>query len=131
MGYKAETRPDLMERIKNEQALKRETKSTEQTDLDNASPASEESKERIVKPKKRAKKAIGPRDPTKFKFCKKCNNIKPPRSHHCSICKRCVLKMDHHCPWVGSCVGFENHKYFITFVFWGGIGNLFETAVYV
>ena len=32
-------------------------------------------------------------------LCKKCNVIKPLRTHHCSICGFCVLKMDHHCPW--------------------------------
>lgn len=40
------------------------------------------------------------------KKCKKCNSIKPPKSHHCSTCKRCVARMDHHCPWVNNCVGF-------------------------
>lgn len=40
------------------------------------------------------------------KKCKKCNSIKPPHSHHCSICKRCIAHMDHHCPWVNNCVGF-------------------------
>lgn len=32
------------------------------------------------------------------KLCRKCNFLKPPRTHHCSICNRCILKMDHHCP---------------------------------
>lgn len=32
-----------------------------------------------------------------FKTCTKCQLVKPPRAHHCSVCKRCVLKMDHHC----------------------------------
>lgn len=27
------------------------------------------------------------------RYCQKCGNFKPPRSHHCRICKRCVLKM--------------------------------------
>ena len=25
------------------------------------------------------------------KLCKKCDCVKPPRSHHCSVCKTCVL----------------------------------------
>ncbi|CAN1332139.1 Probable protein S-acyltransferase 14 [Linum perenne] len=31
------------------------------------------------------------------RYCRKCNQLKPPRCHHCSVCGRCVLKMDHHC----------------------------------
>jgi len=50
------------------------------------------------------------------RYCKKCENFKPPRSHHCNECKRCVLKMDHHCPWVNSCVGYFNHKSFVLFL---------------
>ena len=51
------------------------------------------------------------------KKCKKCNSLKPPHSHHCSICKRCVAKMDHHCPWVNNCVGVNNHYAFMSFLF--------------
>jgi hypothetical protein len=29
--------------------------------------------------------------------CKKCNNHKPERAHHCSLCGRCILKMDREC----------------------------------
>ena len=51
-----------------------------------------------------------------FKYCLKCEEVKPPRTHHCSACGKCVMKMDHHCPWVGTCIGKRNYKYFITFL---------------
>lgn len=36
-------------------------------------------------------------DTTKRRYCKRCEQQKPIRAHHCSACERCVLKMDHHC----------------------------------
>ncbi|GAB4861894.1 Probable protein S-acyltransferase 14 [Ancistrocladus abbreviatus] len=53
-----------------------------------------------------------------IRFCRKCNQPKPPRCHHCSVCGRCVLKMDHHCVWVVNCVGALNYKYFLLFLFY-------------
>lgn len=60
-------------------------------------------------------------------YCQKCNNYKPPRSHHCKTCKTCVLMMDHHCPWTMNCVGYNNYPHFIRFLLWViiGTGNLF------
>ena len=58
------------------------------------------------------------------RVCWKCSDLnkqtlyKPDRTHHCSICAECVLKMDHHCLWVGNCIGFYNHKYFMLFLFY-------------
>ncbi|GAA0138351.1 protein modifying enzyme [Lithospermum erythrorhizon] len=57
-------------------------------------------------------------DGLRVRFCRKCNQLKPPRCHHCSVCGRCVLKMDHHCVWVVNCVGALNYKYFLLFLFY-------------
>ena len=50
------------------------------------------------------------------RFCKKCQCVKPDRTHHCSTCGQCVLKMDHHCPWLATCVGLRNYKPFLLFL---------------
>ncbi|MES1913330.1 MAG: hypothetical protein MHM6MM_005521 [Cercozoa sp. M6MM] len=49
--------------------------------------------------------------------CRKClGSVKPNQTHHCSTCGRCVHRMDHHCPWVNTCVGALNQKYFLQFL---------------
>ena len=53
-----------------------------------------------------------------YRFCSRCQQAKPPRSHHCRICRRCVHHMDHHCPFVGNCVGRNNRRSFVLFLFW-------------
>lgn len=36
--------------------------------------------------------------PYGVRWCAKCGQAKPPRSHHCHVMNECVLKMDHYCP---------------------------------
>ncbi|KEG11856.1 putative zinc-binding protein [Trypanosoma grayi] len=48
--------------------------------------------------------------------CRFCRLYKLMETHHCSRCRRCVYQMDHHCPWIGQCVGHDNHKYFLLFI---------------
>jgi len=64
------------------------------------------------------------------RFCSKCNQFKPPRSHHCSECDVCIPKMDHHCPWVNNCVGNGNHKVFVVFLFWMLCGLSYAMFLY-
>ncbi|KAI8376612.1 DHHC palmitoyltransferase-domain-containing protein [Choanephora cucurbitarum] len=59
------------------------------------------------------------------RFCKTCDNHKPPRAHHCSSCHRCVLKMDHHCPWVNNCVGFANYGHFFRLIIYVDISIVY------
>jgi len=63
-------------------------------------------------------------DPRHSSMCKSCDKWKPERTHHCSTCGKCVLKMDHHCPWVVNCVGFRNHRSFLLFSLYMGIGAI-------
>ena len=49
----------------------------------------------------------------------------PPRAFHCSFCGKCMLKRVHHCFLTGSCIGFYNHRHFVTFCLWSSIGSVY------
>jgi palmitoyltransferase len=64
-------------------------------------------------------------------YCNRCSSPKPPRAHHCHICDKCVSRMDHHCPWVNNCIGYQNHRYFVLFLFYLWFGCLYISATYL
>jgi len=83
--------------------------------------------EHQVKENKVRKRRIWGKNPVRY--CRKCDEFKPPRTHHCSECGVCTLRMDHHCPWVGNCVGFRNHRYFVNFLFYAVIGMTYAITL--
>jgi palmitoyltransferase ZDHHC9/14/18 len=54
---------------------------------------------------------------TKMKYCFTCDIIRPPRTIHCGLCGCCIERLDHHCPWIGTCIGKRNYKYFLVFIY--------------
>lgn len=44
--------------------------------------------------------------------------MKPHRSYHCSTCERDIVYMDRHCFWFNNCIGINNYRYFLAFIFY-------------
>ncbi|CAI5763559.1 palmitoyltransferase ZDHHC13 isoform X2 [Podarcis lilfordi] len=58
---------------------------------------------------------------------------KPLRSMHCHTCNSCVARYDQHCIWIGRCIGVGNHSYFVlflTFLTMVNIWALYGTILY-
>mmetsp|Transcript_26452 Transcript_26452/g.48561 ORF Transcript_26452/g.48561 Transcript_26452/m.48561 type:complete len:1159 (-) Transcript_26452:265-3741(-) len=44
---------------------------------------------------------------------------RPLRAKHCTMCKKCVHQFECHCPLIGNCIGRNNYRRFILFLFVG------------
>ena len=53
----------------------------------------------------------------RLRCCGFCQIMQPLRAKHCEECRHCIRRYDHHCPWIGTCVGERNHKFFLAFLF--------------
>ncbi|EDV53623.1 probable palmitoyltransferase ZDHHC24 [Drosophila erecta] len=56
-------------------------------------------------------------------YCSTCQKVVPPRSWHCRLCNVCILKRDHHCTFFANCVGHNNQRYFLAFLFHLSFGS--------
>jgi DHHC palmitoyltransferase len=54
--------------------------------------------------------------------CSECEAVKPMKTRHCSVCNRCIFHLDHHSPWVNNCIGLENQRFYLLFIFYSWLG---------
>ena len=48
----------------------------------------------------------------KYRKCKHCNVVTPPRTYHCKATDKCVMRFDHYCMWISTSIGLLNYKFY-------------------
>jgi palmitoyltransferase len=61
--------------------------------------------------------------------CGFCDIDQPLRARHCEDCGRCVRRYDHHCPWLDTCVGENNHRFFLVFIVCVSCASVWSTVI--
>jgi len=51
------------------------------------------------------------------KYCNVCNLYRPMKTSHCSDCGYCILERCHHCIWLDNCIGRNNYRDYLMFIF--------------
>ncbi|KAJ5078566.1 palmitoyltransferase hip14 [Anaeramoeba ignava] len=63
-------------------------------------------------------------------YCYTCKIIKPLRSKHDRVTDRCIGRFDHYCTWLYCPIGYKNHIYFISMVFWSSLNIYIYTYLF-
>ena len=66
-----------------------------------------------------------------LEFCYDCHIMEDYRTLHCDECGLCAIRYDHHCPWLSTCIGLNNHKYFLFFILTNAVFFGFTTSLYI
>jgi palmitoyltransferase len=66
-----------------------------------------------------------------WRYCSACELNAPPRAYHCFVCRKCILKRHNHCMFLGKCVGYKNHRFYLMFILYVWLGTVYSNILNV